>query len=233
MDSSEAIAEKFLRSIGHTNLRYEPDGNIPPDFSINETIGVEVRRLNQADWSNVKPVGLEQAFYPLAARFENLLNEFGEPNDRSYWVSYTFFRPLSPWQEIYPILKERLLEISQSRSEASVSFHATRSLKVRVNQTTNLQSHLFNLAGLSDASAGGFVVSEMIKHIENYVADKSTKIMPYKTRYNIWWLVLVDYIGYGLSPDDQADLRQHLNVQSDFQKIYIVRPIPPHTGFEI
>jgi len=47
MDSSETLAKEYLRFLGYTDIIYEPDGNIPPDFLVNGRIAVEVRRLNQ------------------------------------------------------------------------------------------------------------------------------------------------------------------------------------------
>ena len=47
MDESERIASEYLATLGFNDIQYEPDGNVPPDFVLNKTIAVEVRRLNQ------------------------------------------------------------------------------------------------------------------------------------------------------------------------------------------
>jgi hypothetical protein len=47
MKSEERIAENYLTSLGFENVVFEPDGNIPPDFFVDDRIAVEVRRLNQ------------------------------------------------------------------------------------------------------------------------------------------------------------------------------------------
>jgi hypothetical protein len=47
MDESETLALKYLQSQGFINIKFEPDGNRPPDFLVDDTIAVEVRRLNQ------------------------------------------------------------------------------------------------------------------------------------------------------------------------------------------
>lgn len=233
MDGAEAIAEKFLQSIGYSTIAHEPDGNVPPDFSIGGEIAVEVRRLNQADWSTELPRGLESVSYPLADRVENALREFGPANNYSYWVSYTFFRPLAQWKHIYPALREALLEIAQSEPSSSVHVRPDPSIEFRFDPTTDKQDQLFNLGAFSDSASGGAVVAEMIKHIEHYHAEKSVKISAYKNRYAIWWLVLIDYIGYGLHPDDQIQLKQHLRLPTCFDKVLIVNPYSPYAGFEI
>ena len=47
MNKDEKIANTYLKSLGFQKLEFEPNGNIPPDFTINKKIGVEVRRLNK------------------------------------------------------------------------------------------------------------------------------------------------------------------------------------------
>jgi len=44
---------------------YEPDGNTPPDFLVNGTIAVEVRRLNQNEIIESGHRGLEVTTFPL------------------------------------------------------------------------------------------------------------------------------------------------------------------------
>jgi len=44
MDSSERIVYEYLSSQGFSDVAYEPDGNVPPDFLLNGRIAVEVRR---------------------------------------------------------------------------------------------------------------------------------------------------------------------------------------------
>jgi hypothetical protein len=46
MNDSEAQALKYLSSLGYSQVVYEPDGRIPPDFLVKGRIAIEVRRLN-------------------------------------------------------------------------------------------------------------------------------------------------------------------------------------------
>lgn len=49
MKIKERIAKRFLERMKLGKVVFEPDGNIPPDFTFTSTgIGIEVRRLNQA-----------------------------------------------------------------------------------------------------------------------------------------------------------------------------------------
>jgi hypothetical protein len=47
MDDSEKLVEIYLKNIGFNDVRYETDGNFPPDFVADGRIAVKVRRLNQ------------------------------------------------------------------------------------------------------------------------------------------------------------------------------------------
>ena len=46
-NSDEIRAKQYLQTLPHTKLEYEPLGNVMPDFLIDDTIAVEVRRLNR------------------------------------------------------------------------------------------------------------------------------------------------------------------------------------------
>ncbi|MDO9271654.1 MAG: hypothetical protein Q7T94_01375 [Rugosibacter sp.] len=66
MDDSERLAEKYLLALNCGEVVFEPDGNIPPDFSVDARIGVEVRRLNQNyEKSDGSIEGLEELAIPL------------------------------------------------------------------------------------------------------------------------------------------------------------------------
>jgi hypothetical protein len=66
MDQSEAKAHEFLTAQGFADIVPEPDGNVPPDLAINNTVAVEVRRLNQNYEVNGRTKGLEEDAQPLA-----------------------------------------------------------------------------------------------------------------------------------------------------------------------
>ena len=65
MDDSEKLVEEFLIDRGFSNVIYEPDGKVPPDFLVNGRIAVEVRRLNQNEEMDEGYRGLEEVAIPL------------------------------------------------------------------------------------------------------------------------------------------------------------------------
>jgi hypothetical protein len=60
MDEAEAHIHKYLAHRGFVDIKHEPDGNVPPDFLVNDRIAVEVRRLIQHEDSAGRPRGLSE-----------------------------------------------------------------------------------------------------------------------------------------------------------------------------
>jgi hypothetical protein len=92
-----------LRHLGCTAIAYEPDGNVLPDFSVGQTTGVEVRRLNQLHIDdNSKIVGLELADMALWPRMTNFINNYSVPSrpTQTYGIFYTFTRPIPQWKTV-------------------------------------------------------------------------------------------------------------------------------------
>ena len=94
MDRSEAAIEKLLGHMGFSNVIYEPDGNVPPDFLVNGEIAVEVRRLNQNFDSGSGMRGLEEEATPLWQKMTRLVESIAETDGDSWFVFYSFSRPV-------------------------------------------------------------------------------------------------------------------------------------------
>ena len=93
--NSEEITENYLKSLGYINVVFEPDGNIPPDFSIDDRIAVEVRRLNQNYFEGHEVKGLEEDRIPFINLLKSTLDEFdAQYKGSSYWISIRFKRPI-------------------------------------------------------------------------------------------------------------------------------------------
>ena len=82
MNREEKIAKVYLKSLGFKNVVFEPDGNIPPDFSIDGRIAVEVRRLNQNFFTKDEAQGLKEARIPLFRLLQSSLSEFDSHYER-------------------------------------------------------------------------------------------------------------------------------------------------------
>jgi len=93
---------------------------------------------------------------------------------------------------------------------------------------------LFVLGGSSDHDSGGFVVCEMARNLQICIAEKSCKVSKVRSRYSEWWLVLDDRIGYGaLDERDRNQLRELIQLDSQWSKVILVNPLNPVSGFEL
>jgi len=78
MDINESHAEQWLQSQGYTNIRFVTDTNDqPPDFIVNNSIAVEVRRLNLIFGDENR--GLESVEGPLGRDIKSGLEAAEQP----------------------------------------------------------------------------------------------------------------------------------------------------------
>ena len=131
---SDKFAYEYLAHQGFTSIVYEPDGNVPPDFLVEGRIAIEARRLNQNKEGVADgPRGLEELSKPLDAAVRKAIASMGPPSAGATWfVLYTFRRPLPPWKEL-----ERLLAVAL-RSFRDQSSHQAGKLRAAANFTLTL-----------------------------------------------------------------------------------------------
>ena len=73
----------------------------------------------------------------------------------------------------------------------------------------------------------------MKENIQYCATEKSRKTGHLRAKYNEWWLVLVDHIGFGLDDFDREQFRAQVSIQHDWHKIVVVSPNDPAKYFEI
>lgn len=181
--------------------------------------------------------GLEESAYPLFGRIESLLKTFGPPDgDFSWFVLHHFSRPIPAWPDLKDWIKKCCAEVA-----GITNLPAGSHLEARLNDNFDLvflrssekHERLFLTGGCSDYDSGGFILAEMEKNIRHCIDEKSSKVSAYRHRYREWWLALVDYIGYGLSIEDQNQFSQSVRIQHGWDKIIVVSPLDPLKYFEI
>jgi hypothetical protein len=205
MKSEERIAQAYLETLGLGPARFEPDGNIPPDFLLSDQIAVEVRRLNQHFEGPDGPEGLEIAEAGIVRFIDKLLPRYGPPSDgRSWFVSYSFRRPLD-WRQLKGEVRAALAGFAPT-SDAPVAFTFQRRFKMDLSLATHAHTTKFLLGGYSDWQAGGFVGAEIVRNARLCVTEKAGKIARYQTRYPRWWLLLIDRIGSDLDSHERQGL---------------------------
>lgn len=233
MDKTESIAKTYLESRGHTSIVYEPDGNVPPDFLVDGSIAVEVRRLNQHEEGQEGPEGLEAVHFPLLRLFQRVLPEIGAPPaGDSYFVTYTYHRPLPPWKDVEVALRQRLQEFRIDPRDGT-AVQVMKNLEIEFLRASQPHATFLVLGGLLDHDSGGFVLAELNKNIRICVAEKAKKVAKFRSRYPTWWLLLVDYVAHGIDPEDHDDLRNLLQFDHGWDKITVVNPLDPTRGFEL
>jgi hypothetical protein len=229
----EELAQQYLVSLGLGQIIYEPETNLPPDFLIDGMVAVEVRRLNQNEITESGDRrGLGETHIPFTMRFKKLISSLGQPrNGISWFVTYRVQRPLTPWKSIRALVKECLLTFLENPLAEPIQ--VDDSLEIRFYPASNPHPTAFVLGGGADGDSGGFVMHEMLKNLRLCVAEKTARIGPHRCKYPTWWLLLVDYIGYGLGEYDQQMLRKHWDVENDWDKIIIVSPLEPLSAYEL
>jgi len=222
MDKTEAHAKRYLLQLGYHDIRYEPDGHVPPDFVIDGSIAVEVRRLNQHENNSSEPRGLETLEFQLRAQVEGLLDKLGPPTlGASWFVSYFFSRPLEPWKTLRPKLQVWLDQFSASAQDRGTNTDFGR-FHISLIKASKEYEKLFVLGGYGDHDAGGSLMPKFDRNIRLCLELKTKKIAPYRSRYPEWWLILVDHIAHGLGAEERRLLRERPPMARDWQRVVVL-----------
>lgn len=234
MNRSEETVRDLLESMGFSNIVYEPDGNIPPDFLVDGRIAVEVRRLNQNHDTGLGMQGLESVEIQLWDRLEKLVQSLhdGQPVSESWFVDITFRRPIPSWKQLKPQIRAALVAFQKQSVRVSGELFLDKNLQIDLIKASKPQGTYFCMGMSSDMQAGGFVISEMIENCQFCMSEKAGKVAKYRDKYPEWWLVLTDHIGLGLKPVDQAQFLDSIERIGDWDKVIIVSPIDHASWFE-
>ena len=225
MNRDEKIAYNYLKHLGFLNIIFEPDGNVPPDFLIDNSIAVEVRRLNQhkEEYKINKP--LEKLEYQLVPRIEKIIEELEiDDFNKSILVSVSFKRPIIINKKLFKQIKTELIKhipLEQKEEILKVNYN----LEIRLCQLDTKLDKSILLSSINDMDAGGWVISEVYRNLKLVLDEKERKIHDFYKKYDMWWFILVDHIGYGL---DNYDIEQFNNAPrliTIFNKIIIISPL--------
>jgi len=81
---------------------------------------------------------------------------------------------------------------------------------------------LFLMSGSSDAESGGLILAEIEKNVQYCADEKLKKIAPYRSKYSVWWLALIDHIGHGLDDFNLAMFREPASIQHAWDRIVVI-----------
>lgn len=208
---------------------YEPDGNVPPDFSC-KGIAIEARRLNQHDGDGR---GLDVSAIPLAMKFRRVLESMGPPGDSSWFVTYRYRRPLEHWAKLRPKIEDALKGFVGA-SGGPVSLQVTENFALRLGKSDRPLETRYVFGGYSDHDAGGWIVSELIRNLNIVIPEKSDKVARFRGKYQQWWLALVDHIANARLDRAEIELlRHHVVRPPSWAKIILLNPLVPESSIEL
>ena len=235
MDHSEKHAQAFLRGLGFTDVVFEPDGNVPPDFALDGRIAVEVRRLHHIEHaSGGEARGVDETWIPLYKRVSELCDQLSDKNPERFWIlSYSIKRPVQPWRLTRTILEPWLLNLRKLPAATREHVLDAPSLTVTAHAMTELTTPEFHAGIVNDPETTGWQIPLILQGVEHCLVDKTTKITPYLGRYPEWWLVLIDQISYGVSQDSRQMLQKHSISFGPFKRIVLVDPLSSANYFDM
>ncbi len=234
MDASEKLVFEYLKHQGYTDIIYEPDGNIPPDFLVNGRIAIEVRRLNENYYQGGTSKGIEETAIPLWKKIKKLALSMGPPEDGESWfVFYRFRRPVEKWKKLEQRLREALESFKDKKPRVKTSLNFQNGFEVEIFRASKVHGTFYVMAGNSDQESGGWLIPEMKKNIQICISEKTYKIQKVKSKYQEWWLALSDHIGYGLDDFDRQQFREQVSIEHDWKKIILINPMDYKEAFEI
>lgn len=176
MKKEEKIAKDYLENISN-DVVFEPDGNIPPDFKLNQDIAVEVRRLNKNIFGGIKPRGLEQEGIPIVRALSKVFREFASPIPiESYRIKLRFSRPIGKISNIEAAAKSGLSIFLQNKPATPFEIALSRNVSITIYRTNRKNTEIFYIGILSDRDSGGWVGSLYTENINYCIEEKTKKI---------------------------------------------------------
>jgi len=237
MKPEEKIALEFLKSITNEVIEYEPNGNRTPDFKIGQNIAIEVRRLNKFINVNGEYENSEKLSFKLISKINNLLSTYKSNNTESeFFTSIEFKRPIYIDKvSISNMIKEIKIQIDTLIQNNSL---LTQKVKLENFEMSFILSSFktgnkFSEGITIDNDLHVFPLPSIDTSLSIILAEKETKMNPFKNEYQNWWLILIDYVGYGINQDEANNLDNKKLSETIFEKVFIVNPIYPKNGIEI
>jgi hypothetical protein len=234
MNREEKITEAYLKSLCVKDVVFEPDGNIPPDFSIDGRIAVEVRRLNQHFFTKDEVRGLEETGIPLFKLLESSLSEFdSQYKGCSYWVSIRFHRPVEKGNTNKKAILKALTGFLSRPFPIPCDVKVTENIYFHIFPSQAVVGKVFRFAGGTDRESGGWVMDEFKKNFNHCVEEKTAKIKDHYDKYNSWWLVLVDQIAYGFNESEKTEMKSMISANSSWVKVIVLDSLTGNNILEI
>jgi hypothetical protein len=139
---------------------------------------------------------------------------------------------MEDWKTLRPKIR-RALEIFRSDPDAADEIEVADRFELHFRAASKSHKTAFVLAGMTDLDAGGFIIGELVTNIQLCIADKSAKVTDSRTKYPEWWLVLVNQIDDDLDEDDRQQIKTHVKVPDDWQRVIVLNGRDPTRAFDL
>ena len=185
MNDDEIRVENFLRERGHNDVICWPDGpNEPPDFLIEGSIAIEVRRLNQNHAAGFETQGLEVVSKKLIDSIRSIALSLGPPTrGRSWFVSIDFRRPVGELKTLRALITEKLRDFIARDCHQEITFRISDTVAIQLAPSDKMHRTFFVIGGWVDGDSGGWLIPEMTKNISLCVDEKARKIARVRHKY--------------------------------------------------
>ncbi len=226
MKKEEEIVSEYLRLKNRQQI-YEPDGKVPPDFLFDNEIAVEVRRLNQNYFQSNKVKGLEQDSYKISNHFKAIFKQFDNQEfDKGYLVIFRYNRPIGNIRILRKTLFEKLKYFLSLKPKTPFHINISNNVEITIVESDFKLESLFEIGGEVDFNSPGVVASIYIENINFCILEKTEKIKNCFSKYNIWHLILVDYIGdiVELQNDQYGVITENIKKGSLWDKVIVLNP---------
>jgi adenylate kinase family enzyme len=214
----EKITWSYLADSKFNNLEIEPNGNIPPDFSIDNKIGIEVRRLNKH--FNGEP--LEKIEFGEVRKIENyiLKHKSNKKSEITHPVFISYSRPLK-FAKIKEQVKNALNHYEENKTEY-FEYNINENFTLVITKGNVRFGSDFEVMMWTDYYKGGFVINDLKNNIIHALKEKEEKVAKYLNEYNEWWLILVNHISTKIRNQELDIIKQEIPLSKIFNKIIIL-----------
>jgi hypothetical protein len=223
MNKEEEIVGRFLEKYRFENITHEPNGNISPDFSINDGIAIEVRKLNYNYIVDGKRVGYAEEDIPKVMLIRSILKKYDKKYfAESYWVDIEFKRPFADNYNNNKNLNCVLQEfINGSRVLPYVKQIEGLGF-LRIYQRKTERREMFRIAITHDDGTAEIVHQIYTGNIEYCIKEKTIKIEKEYKKFNKWWLILVDNNVDNLENDEIEMIINDVTIEKYWERVIIL-----------
>jgi hypothetical protein len=126
-----------------------------------------------------------------------------------------------------------LLDYQENDAPARCFIEVAPSFQMTIFRYPVLKPTRYFVAGDADEDSGGYLISLMQSNIAHCISEKSAKIVPYRSRYPKWWLVLVDGIGFSFDLLDQELFKQEVSLEHAWDRVVVISHHDPGLSIDV